>query len=120
VDTETGRVTIRKYVAVDDVGKVINPLIVEGQVHGGVAQGIAQALFEDAVYDEGGNLITGSFARLSGTEFGRPAGVRDRPHPRRRRPAIRWGQGRRRGGHHRLDAGRGQRGRRRAAPAGRA
>ncbi len=62
VDTETGRVTIRKYVAVDDVGKVINPLIVEGQVHGGVAQGIAQALFEDAVYDESGNLISGSFA----------------------------------------------------------
>ncbi len=62
VDTETGRVTLRKYVAVDDVGKVINPLIVEGQVHGGVAQGIAQALFEDAVYDESGNLISGSFA----------------------------------------------------------
>jgi carbon-monoxide dehydrogenase large subunit len=62
VDTETGRVTIRKYVAVDDVGKVINPLIVEGQLHGGVAQGIAQALYEDAIYDESGNLITGSFA----------------------------------------------------------
>jgi carbon-monoxide dehydrogenase large subunit len=62
VDTETGRVQIRKYVCVDDVGKVINPLIVEGQVHGGVAQGIAQALFEEAVYDEGGNLISGSFA----------------------------------------------------------
>ncbi len=62
VDTQTGRVTIRKYVAVDDVGKVINPLIVEGQVHGGVAQGVAQALFEDAVYDESGNLLSGSFA----------------------------------------------------------
>jgi aerobic carbon-monoxide dehydrogenase large subunit len=62
VDTETGRVKIRRYVCVDDVGKVINPLIVEGQVHGGVVQGIAQALFEEAVYDEGGNLITGSFA----------------------------------------------------------
>jgi carbon-monoxide dehydrogenase large subunit len=62
VDTDTGRVTIRKYVAVDDVGKVINPLIVEGQVHGGVAQGIAQALYEDAVYDESGNLVAGSFA----------------------------------------------------------
>jgi carbon-monoxide dehydrogenase large subunit len=62
VDTETGRVRIRSYVAVDDVGRVINPLIVEGQVHGGVAQGIAQALFEDAVYDEGGNLVSGSFA----------------------------------------------------------
>jgi carbon-monoxide dehydrogenase large subunit len=62
VDTETGRVKIRRYVAVDDVGRVINPLIVEGQVHGGVAQGIAQALFEEAVYDESGNLISGSFA----------------------------------------------------------
>ena len=62
VDTETGRVTIRKYVCVDDVGKVINPLIVEGQIHGGVAQGIAQALYEEAVYDESGNLVTGSFA----------------------------------------------------------
>jgi carbon-monoxide dehydrogenase large subunit len=62
VDTETGRVMIRRYVAVDDVGRVINPLIVEGQVHGGVVQGIAQALFEDAVYDESGNLIAGSFA----------------------------------------------------------
>jgi carbon-monoxide dehydrogenase large subunit len=62
VDTETGWVKIRRYVAVDDVGTVINPLIVEGQVHGGVAQGIAQALFEEAVYDENGNLITGSFA----------------------------------------------------------
>jgi carbon-monoxide dehydrogenase large subunit len=62
VDTETGGVKIRKYVAVDDVGTVINPLIVEGQVHGGVVQGIAQALFEEATYDEFGNLTTGSFA----------------------------------------------------------
>jgi carbon-monoxide dehydrogenase large subunit len=62
VDTETGGVKIRRYVAVDDVGRVINPLIVEGQVHGGVAQGIAQALFEEAVYDESGNLVSGSFA----------------------------------------------------------
>ena len=61
VDTETGRVTIRKYVCVDDVGEVVNPLIVEGQVHGGLAQGIAQALFEEAIYDDDGNLTTGSF-----------------------------------------------------------
>ncbi len=61
VDTETGRITIRKYVCVDDVGEVINPLIVEGQVHGGLAQGIAQALFEEAIYDDDGNLTTGSF-----------------------------------------------------------
>jgi carbon-monoxide dehydrogenase large subunit len=60
VDTETGKPTIRKYVAVDDIGKVINPLIVEGQVHGGVAQGIAQALYEEAVYDNDGNLVTGT------------------------------------------------------------
>jgi len=61
VDTETGRVTIRKYVCVDDVGTPINPLIIEGQVHGGLAQGIAQALFEEAVFDASGNLTTGTF-----------------------------------------------------------
>ena len=60
VDTETGRATIRKYVCVDDVGQVINPSIVEGQIHGGIAQGVAQALYEEAVYDEDGNLTTGS------------------------------------------------------------
>jgi len=62
VDTETGRVKIRSYVCVDDIGKVINPLIVEGQVHGGLAQGIAQALFEEAVHDESGTLTTGTLA----------------------------------------------------------
>jgi carbon-monoxide dehydrogenase large subunit len=61
VDTETGLVKIRKYVCVDDVGVVVNPLIVEGQVHGGLAQGIAQALYEEAVYDADGNLTTGTF-----------------------------------------------------------
>jgi carbon-monoxide dehydrogenase large subunit len=61
VDTETGMTKIRKYVCVDDVGVPINPLIIEGQVHGGLAQGIAQALFEEAVYDESGNLTTGTF-----------------------------------------------------------
>ncbi|MGH3902319.1 MAG: xanthine dehydrogenase family protein molybdopterin-binding subunit [Pseudonocardiaceae bacterium] len=62
VDTETGRVTIRRYVCVDDIGTVVNPLIVEGQIHGGVAQGIAQALFEEAVYDESGTLTTATLA----------------------------------------------------------
>ena len=61
VDTETGQVSVRKYVCVDDIGNVINPLIVDGQVHGGLAQGIAQALFEEAVYDDAGTLVTGSF-----------------------------------------------------------
>ncbi|MDA8370970.1 MAG: xanthine dehydrogenase family protein molybdopterin-binding subunit [Nocardiopsaceae bacterium] len=62
VDTETGRTRIRSYVAVDDVGTIVNPMIVEGQVHGGLAQGIAQALYEEAVYDTEGNLVTSTMA----------------------------------------------------------
>jgi carbon-monoxide dehydrogenase large subunit len=62
VDTETGMVSVRSYVAVDDIGKVVNPLIVDGQVHGGIAQGIAQALYEEAVYDDAGNLLTTTLA----------------------------------------------------------
>ncbi len=60
VDTETGKVKLRSYVCVDDIGVVVNPLIVEGQVHGGLAQGIAQALFEDAMYTEDGQLTAGT------------------------------------------------------------
>ncbi|GAA1765042.1 xanthine dehydrogenase family protein molybdopterin-binding subunit [Streptomonospora arabica] len=62
VDTETGEVDIRAYTAVDDVGTVVNPLIVDGQVHGGLAQGIAQALYEEAVHDADGNLVTSTMA----------------------------------------------------------
>jgi carbon-monoxide dehydrogenase large subunit len=62
IDTETGQSSMRSYVCVDDIGKVVNPLIVEGQVHGGIAQGVAQALYEEAVYDEDGNLTTGTMA----------------------------------------------------------
>ena len=61
VDTETGATRMRKYVCVDDVGVIINPLIVEGQVHGGLVQGIAQALWEEAVFDDQGTLVSGSF-----------------------------------------------------------
>jgi carbon-monoxide dehydrogenase large subunit len=61
VDTETGQVKLRKYTCVDDVGVIINPLIVSGQVHGGLVQGIAQALWEEAVYDDSGTLVSGSF-----------------------------------------------------------
>lgn len=61
VDTETGQVKLRKYVCCDDIGVVINPLIVAGQVHGGLVQGIAQALWEEAVYDDNGTLVSGSF-----------------------------------------------------------
>ena len=60
VDTETGKVRLRDYFAVDDCGPVINPIIVDGQLHGGLAQGIAEALYEEALYDEDGTLITGS------------------------------------------------------------
>ncbi|MBM6400171.1 xanthine dehydrogenase family protein molybdopterin-binding subunit [Phycicoccus sonneratiae] len=61
VDTETGATRMRKYVCVDDIGNIINPLIVEGQVHGGLVQGIAQALWEGAEYDDQGTLVSGSF-----------------------------------------------------------
>ena len=60
VDADTGEIELRRYVAVDDCGRVINPLIVDGQVHGGLVQGIAQALWEGAVYSPDGQLLTGS------------------------------------------------------------
>ncbi|MGA7453190.1 MAG: xanthine dehydrogenase family protein molybdopterin-binding subunit [Rhodoplanes sp.] len=62
VDPETGQTAIVRWTAVDDFGVVVNPMIVEGQVHGGVAQGIGQALMEHAVYDETGQLVTGSLS----------------------------------------------------------
>lgn len=60
VDPDTGATKILRYVAVDDVGRVINPMIVDGQIHGGVTQGIAQALYEQAIYDESGQMLTTS------------------------------------------------------------
>ena len=60
VDKETGQIGLRRYVAVDDVGNVVNPLIVDGQLHGGIAQGLGQALYERAVYNEQGELVTGT------------------------------------------------------------
>lgn len=61
VDPETGKVTIERFAAADDFGNVVNPMIVSGQVHGGIAQGIGQALLEGCVYDEDGQLLTGSY-----------------------------------------------------------
>lgn len=61
IDPETGAVRIERMVAADDLGRIINPMIVEGQIHGGLAQGIGQALFESCVHDEAGQLLTGSF-----------------------------------------------------------
>jgi carbon-monoxide dehydrogenase large subunit len=60
VDEDTGKVELKRYVAVDDVGKKINPMIVDGQLHGGIVQGIGQALWEGAIYDDGGQLLSGS------------------------------------------------------------
>jgi aerobic carbon-monoxide dehydrogenase large subunit len=65
IDPETGKVKIERWIAVDDFGKIINPMIVEGQVHGGLAQGIGQALTECCYYDETGQLLTGSFMDYS-------------------------------------------------------
>ncbi len=59
-DRDTGGIDMLRYLAVDDVGNVVNPLIVDGQIHGGIAQGLAQALFEGAVYDDDGQLLTGT------------------------------------------------------------
>jgi carbon-monoxide dehydrogenase large subunit len=60
VDPETGTVRVLRYVAVDDCGVMINPMVVEGQVHGGIAHGIGNALLERVVYDDGGQLVTGT------------------------------------------------------------
>jgi carbon-monoxide dehydrogenase large subunit len=60
LDPETGEVELQRYIAVDDVGKVINPMIVEGQIAGGIAQGVGQALWEHGIYDENGQLLTGT------------------------------------------------------------
>ena len=62
IDTETGETEVLQYVAVDDCGNKVNPLIVDGQVHGGVIQGLAQALYEEAAYDSDGNLQSSSLA----------------------------------------------------------
>lgn len=61
VDKDTGKVSLKRFIAVDDVGNVINPMIVDGQIHGGVVQGIGQALLEHAFYDEDGQLVSGSY-----------------------------------------------------------
>jgi carbon-monoxide dehydrogenase large subunit len=61
IDPETGVVEVVGYTAVDDVGRIINPMIVEGQLHGGIAHGVGQALLEECIYDAGGQLLTGSY-----------------------------------------------------------
>ena len=74
IDRDTGEPTLLKLIAVDDAGNLINPLIVEGQIHGGLAQGIGQAMIEEIIYDEDGQLLTGSlmdYALPRATDFPR-------------------------------------------------
>jgi carbon-monoxide dehydrogenase large subunit len=61
IDEATGEVTLQRYTAVDDVGHMVNPMLVEGQLHGGVAMGVGQALLENMVYDDAGQVVSGSF-----------------------------------------------------------
>ena len=74
VEPETGHVSVLNYIAVQDVGFALNPLLVEGQMHGGIVQGIGMALQEAMIYDEDGQLLTGSF-----TDYGIPLAA-DVPH----------------------------------------
>jgi carbon-monoxide dehydrogenase large subunit len=72
VDTEIGQVVLRRHIAVDDAGRILNPLLADGQRHGGIAQGVAQALLEEVRYDEDGNPVTSNladYAAISATEL---------------------------------------------------
>ena len=121
VDTETGRVTPLRHVAVDDCGRILNPLIVAGQQHGGAIQGISQALWEEMLYDEQGTPITSSFADYAiptAADGDHARGLQHRD-PDAGEPDRR--QGHRRVRDHRLDARGAERRRRRAqAPRGQA
>ncbi len=116
IDRGTGDVKVRRFVAVDDCGNIINPMIVEGQIHGGLAQGIGPALYEEISYDEDGNVYGGSFMdyyvptamECPRWETGQDRDAVAAPSARR--------EGRRRVGHCRRAAGDRQRGDRRAAP----
>jgi carbon-monoxide dehydrogenase large subunit len=61
IDVETGQVMLARYTAIDDVGRAVNPMIVQGQTHGGIAQGVGEALMEHCIYDANGQLLTASF-----------------------------------------------------------
>ena len=114
IDRGTGEVKIRRFVAVDDCGNIINPMIVEGQIHGGLTMGMAPALLEEISYDENGNIQAGSFMDYLVPDRDGDAEVGDRPDGDAvAAPPVRR-QGRRRVGHRRRAAGHRQRGRRRA------
>ena len=116
VDTETGDARLIRYVAVDDVGTVVNPLIVDGQVHGGITQGVATALYEEALYDEDGNLANGDDGDVPRAVGRRAAVVRARPHREQgRRTSVRR-EGRGGDRDDRRGTGRDQRGRSTLSP----
>ena len=81
IDRDTGQVALVSYVAVDDCGTVLDPIIVHGQIHGGLAQGLGQALFEQAVYDSSGQLVTGSFMDYAMPRADDMPDIRDDNHP---------------------------------------
>jgi carbon-monoxide dehydrogenase large subunit len=89
IDPETGVVEIARYTSVNDFGTIVNPLLVEGQIHGGVVQGLGQALMEEARYDEAGQLLTGSFmdyALPRAGDIGAPIGFASHPVPAKTNP----------------------------------
>ena len=91
VDTETGKVRLIRHVTADDAGTVLNPLLAEGQRHGGIAQGVAQALLEEMVYDADGNPLTGTLADYAAISGRGAAQLRAGRRARRRRTSTRWG-----------------------------
>ena len=118
IDPETGATRIDRWTAVDDFGTLINPMIVEGQVHGGIAQGVGQALLEGAVYDKEGQLVTASYMDYSHAARRRPA-VLPGGHDQHALPVEPAGhQGLRRGRRHCRARRRHQRHHRRAGPRG--
>ena len=102
VDVETGGVTIERFLVAEDAGRMINPMIADGQVHGGVAQGIANALLEEIVYDENGNILTATLADYLPPTVARNPADRDPPSRNADEASDHQGQG----------AGRGRRDRR--------
>ena len=103
VDPDTGAIDLKRYACVDDCGPQINPMIVEGQVHGGVVQGLGQALWEEAVYADNGQLLTGSLMDYAIPARRRPARHRGAVHRHAVAASPARREGHRRGRHHRLD-----------------
>ncbi len=120
VDVESGKAVVDRIVTVDDAGPVLNPLLAEGQRHGGIAQGISQALLEEVVYDEDGNPLTATFADYGVPVGGRAAQLHAARHGHPDPPQPARGEGHRRGRHHRRHPRGAERGDRRRVAPGRA